>query len=364
MKQAFAVIALGVLAFATPGSTLGQNAQTGNLEIYWVDVEGGQATLFVSPTGESLLYDTGYPNEDRDAKRIYAATQEAGLRQIDHVVISHWHGDHVGGLTALSNMIPIGGFYDHGEGVEPSDQQRLDDYKAVAGDKRTIVEAGDTIPFDGVQLRVVVSEGPVIAEAINGGGPNPLCANAVQMGPAGPENQRMVGLALNYGDFKFVSLGDLDWQREMELACPINKLGTVTLFTVSRHGSLDNSGPPALLGAIRPQVVVVNNGPRKGLGARDDRVQIITVPGVEPAPFEKNAYLRLAGTPGVEDIWQGHLSLLDSDPNHNTSPDMIANLEEGAADQAHWIHASVGADGRFTVTNSRTGFSKTYMTRR
>ncbi len=364
MKRAFAVVLLGVLAFATPSSMWGQNAQARNLEIYWVDVEGGQATLFVSPTGESLLYDTGYPDEDRDAKRIYAPAQEAGLRQLDHVVTSHWHRDHVGGLRALSQMIPIGRFYDHGEGVEPADQARLDEYKAVSGDKRTVVEAGDTIPFDGVQMRVVVSEGPVIAEVINGGGPNPLCVNAVQMGPAGPENQRMVGLALNYGDFKFVSLGDLDWQREMELACPINKLGSVTLFTVSRHGSLDNSGPPALLGAIRPQVIVVNNGPRKGLGARDDRVQTITVPGVQPAPYERNAYLRLAGTPGVEDVWQGHLSLLDSDPDHNTSRDMIANLEEGAADQAHRIHASVGGDGTFTMTNPRTGFSKTYRARR
>jgi competence protein ComEC len=364
MKRIFLLVALGGMGSASPGSVLGQDTRTDNLEIYWIDVEGGKATLFVSPTGESLLYDTGFPEEDRDAKRIYALTQEAGLSHIDHVVISHWHRDHVGGVTALSEMIPIGRFYDHGESVEPADQERRDAYKAVAGGRRTSVRAGDTIPFDGVQLRVVVSEGPVIAQAINDGGPNSLCANAVHMGPAGPENQRTIGLSLNYGDFKFVSLGDLDWQREMELACPINKLGTVTLFTVSRHGSLDNSGAPALLGAIRPQVVVVDNGPRKGLGARDDRVETIAVPGVQPAPYERNAYLRLTGTPGVEDVWQVHLSLLDSDPDHNTSPDMIANLEEGARDQAHWLHAAVSPDGSFTMTNSRTGFSKTYKARR
>jgi hypothetical protein len=126
---------------------------------------------------------------------------------------------------------------------------------------------------------------------------------------------------------------------------------------------LDNSGAPALLGAIRPQVVIVNNGPRKGLGQRDDRVKPITVPGVEPAPYERNSSLRLARTPGVEDIWQGHLSLLDSDPAHNTSRDMIANLEEGAADQAYWIHASVSRGGRYTLTNARNGFSKTYTPR-
>lgn len=365
MKRALTVFVV-VLALTAPGLAQAPNApaQTPNLEIYWVDVEGGAATLFISPTGESLLFDTGYPgNGDRDAKRIHAAAHRAGLRQIDHAVISHWHGDHVGGLAALSKMIPIGKFYDHGDGVEQADRERLEEYKAVAGNRRTILKAGDTIAFGAVQVRAVVSEGPVIANPINGGGPNALCANAAQMGPAGPENQRMVGLSLTYGNFKFASLADLDWQREMELACPINKLGTVTVYTINRHGGLDNSGAPALLGAIRPQVIVVNNGPRKGLGASDARVKPITVAGVTPAPYERNAYLRMAKTPGVQDLWQAHLSLLDSDPAHNTARDMIANLEEGPTDQGHWIHASVGRDGRYTITNGRNGFSKTYTAR-
>ena len=154
MNRAFA-LALGVLALTASGATLAQNApaQNRNLEIYWVDVEGGQATLFISPTGESLLYDTGYPgNGDRDAKRIFAATQKAGLRQLDHVVISHWHGDHVGGLEALSKMIPISKLYDHGDGVEQADRARLDMYKTIAGNKRTISKAGDTIPFGGASV--------------------------------------------------------------------------------------------------------------------------------------------------------------------------------------------------------------------
>lgn len=367
MNRAFA-IALGVLAATVSSATLGQNAPapTRNLEIYWVDVEGGQATLFISPTGESLLYDTGYPgNGDRDAKRIYAATQKAGLRQLDHVVISHWHGDHVGGLEALNKMIPISKLYDHGDGVEQADRARLDMYKTIAGNKRTIAKAGDTIPFSGVQMRVLVSEGPVIANPINGGGPNPLCTNAVRQEPAGPENIRMVGLALNYGDFKFASLGDADWSREMELACPVNKLGTINVYTINRHGGLDNSGAPALLSAIRPQVIVVNNGPRKGLGATDDRVRTINTPGVTPAPYERNAYLRMKGTPGVEDVWQGHQSMIDPDPAHNTSRDMIANFEDnGVEHPGHWIHASVTRDGRFTITNGRNGFSKTYTVRK
>jgi hypothetical protein len=170
----------------------------------------------------------------------------------------------------------------------------------------------------------------------------------------------MVGLSITYGRFKFASLGDLDWSREMEMACPVNKLGTVNLYTMNRHGGLDDSGAPALLGAIKPQVIVINNGPRKGLGQTDDRAQ--PLPG-KYAPYERNSYLRLAKLPGIEGIWQGHLSLIDKDPAHNTAPDMIANIDEGAADQGNPITATVAADGKFTITNARNNFSKTYTAR-
>ena len=149
----------------------------------------------------------------------------------------------------------------------------------------------------------------------------------------------------------------------MELSCPVNKLGAVTLYQASRHGGLDGAGAPAFLGAIRPQVVVVNNGPRKGLGAVDDRVKSLTPPGARTAPYEKNSYARLAKIPGIEGIWQGHLSLLDKDPNHNTSQDRIANLEDTADCKGHWIKASVERDGKFTITNGRNGFHKTYAAR-
>ena len=360
MNRFYAAIAMSIAALTVGGASA---QQRGNLEVYWIDVEGGASTLFIAPNGESLLFDTGYTgNGDRDAKRIFAAAQRAGLKRIDHVVISHWHADHEGGLEALSKLIPLGHFYDHGDQVQPEDRVRLENYKGIAGANRTIVRAGDTIPFAGVQTRVVVSEGPVIATPINGGGaPNPLCTNAVQMEPAAPENIRMVSLSLNYGSFKMASLADLDWSRELQLVCPVNKLGTVNLYTINRHGSLADSGSPAILGAIRPQVVVVNNGPRKGLGQRDDRAKAIPVPRAQP--YEHDSYLRLAKTPGVEDVWQLHLSLLDSDPAHNTKPEMIANMNEGGQDQGNWIHASVSADGKFTVDNPRTGFHKAYASR-
>ncbi len=355
MKRALMGAAFAfALAAAFPAS-----AQNNALRIYWIDVEGGASTLFVSPSGESLLFDTGNPgNGDRDAKRIFATAQKAGLTKIDHVVISHWHGDHVGGLEALSKMIPLGKFYDHGDGVEAADKARHDAYVAMVGANRKILRAGDMIQLGAIPVRVVVSEGPVIANPINGGGPNALCANAPQMKPAPPENIRMVGLSITYGSFKFASLADLDWSRETEMACPVNKLGRVNLYTINRHGGLDDSGNPALLGAIQPQVIVLNNGPRKGLGQKVADAKPINA---NYTPYETNSYVRLAKNPGIEGVWAEHLSLIDKDPAHNAAPDMTANLEEGPADQGFGISAVVGADGKFTITNARNGFSKTYQ---
>ncbi len=363
-RNSFAAVAVAVLVAS--GSALAQsNPSTGssNLQIYWIDVEGGAATLIVSPSGESMLIDTGFPDADRDAKRIFAATQTAGLKQIDYLVLSHWHRDHEGGLAALAKMIPIGRFFDHGDAVDPVDKERLDDYKAVTAGKRTVPKPGDKIPLKGVDVLVVSSDEKLLAEPVNAGGPNRLCADAPQMGAAGAENQRVLGLLISFGKFTFLDLLDLDWQKEMELVCPVNKVGKVTVYQTSRHGSLDGAGAPAFLGAISPQVVVVNNGPRKGLGQVDDRIKPITIPGKPAAAYEKNSYLRLAKIPGIEGIWQGHLSLLDKDPSHNTVPDMIANFEETADCQGNWIKASVSPDGTFTITNGRNGFTKTYMAR-
>jgi competence protein ComEC len=338
-------------------------AQSRPLDIYWIDVEGGAATLIISPSGESFLIDTGWTVGDRDAKRIYAVAQLAGLKQIDYLLISHFHADHVGGLAALSKMIPIGRFFDHGDAIEKENQQWLDSYTTASAGKRTIVKPGDEIPAKGLRVLVVASDQKVLAKPLKGGGPNPLCANAEQKAPLSPENQRVAGVLVSYGKFRYLNLIDLDWEKEMELACPVNKLGTVTVYQTGRHGAFDGAGAPAFLDAIKPQVVVVNNGPRKGMGQVDNGVKSITPPGTQTAPYEKIAYLRLAKIPGIEGIWQEHLSLLDPDPNHNTSQDMIANLEETPDCKGNWIKASVQPDGKFTVTNSRNGFSRTYISR-
>jgi len=365
MKRTFTVAAFGAMALAACGPALAQNpapkAQPGKLGMYWIDTEGGAATLIVSPSGESLLIDTGYPDGDRDPKRILAAARQAGLDHIDHLVISHWHNDHEGGLAGFAKLMPIGKFYDHGDTASPEDQVRLDDYKAVAGNKRVIVKPGDKIPMKDLDVLVVTSDQKQLANPINGGGPNPLCANAPRMAPAAPENLRTVGLLISYNKFTYLNLIDLDWAKDMELACPLNKVGKVTLYQTSRHGGFDDAGSPPFLGAIAPQVIIVNNGPRKGLGQTDARVQPIADP--QATPYERNSYLRMAKLPSVEGIWQGHLSLVDKDRNHNTAENMIANFEETADCKGNWIGASVAADGGFTVTNGRNGFTKSYAAR-
>ncbi len=342
----FKNLGLGI-GFLAAASLFAQSSPpSGNLQIVWTDVEGGAATLIVSPSGQSLLVDTGFPQDDRDAKRIFAAAQAAGLKKIDILWITHFHLDHVGGVAALSKLIPIGKFYDHGDSIEASTPQGAklyDDYKAVAQGKRTLVKPGDKIPLAGVDITAVSAAGQVISKPINGGGPNDLCKDAQQKPEDKTENSQSAGFLLTYGKFKFLDLGDLTWDREMMLACPVNKLGTVTLFQASHHGfSGGQSGSPALVWALKPQVVVVNDGARKG--------------------FDANAYDIIAKIPGIEGIWQLHRAV-QSDAAHNTSEQMIANLDEGAADRGLGIKVSVGADGKFTVTNTRNNFSKTYTSR-
>lgn len=341
-------MSLVALLFGPVGTA---TAQPRNLDIYWIDVEGGAATLVVSPSGESLLYDAGWEVGDRDGKRIFAAAQQAGLKKIDYFVLSHFHADHAGGIQALAKLVPIGRCFDRGDFIEPANQRWRDAYLSVCADKRTILNAGDKIPLKGLQVDVIASNGHLLARPMNGGKPNPLCATANNKPPDVPENQLMVGALFTYGRFRFLDLADLDWEKEMELACPVNRIGDVTIWQAGRHGALDGAGAPGFLYAIRPQVIVANNGPRKGLGGPS--------PGLPEALTVH--YERMAKTPGIEGIWQGHRSLLD--PDHNTAENMIANLEDTAECQGHWIKASVGRDGTFTVTNSRNGFSRTYTAR-
>lgn len=322
-------------------------AAPANLEIYWIDAEGGASTLIVSPSGESMLVDTANRTpDDRDAKRILAAAQQAGLKKIDILLTTHYHGDHVGAAEALSKLIPLGLFMDHGESVELDRPRGVDVYKnytALAEGKRKIVKAGDRIPLKGVNITVVAAAGKVIPRPVNGGGPNAeLCKDVQQKEPEKDfENDQSVGFLLTFGKFKFLDLGDLPWNFERPLACPQNLIGTVDLYQTTHHG-LDRSGLPQLVWAVKPRVVVMNNGPRKG---------------GPPSTFEI-----LRKSPGMEDIWQGHLAL-DTPKEINTNEQMIANLEPTAECKGNWLKVSVAPDGKYTVTNGRNGFSKTYTAR-
>jgi len=315
-----------------------------NLEIYWVDAEGGAATLIVAPSGESLLVDTANQTpDDRDAKRILAAAQLAGLKQIDILLTTHFHADHIGAMPALAKMIPIITYMDHGPSIEldrPAVAAAYKAYEEQSAGKRKILKAGDHIPLKGVDITVLISAGEPIANAMKGAGAaNPACANYKEPAPEpDPDNDMSVGFLLKYGKFGFLDMGDLTWKFEQKLVCPSNLIGTVDLFQTTHHG-LDRSNSPQFVWAIQPKVAVMNDGPRKG---------------GPPSVFEM-----LRKSPGLEDIWQGHLAL-GTPKEVNTDEKMIANLEPTAQCQGNLLKLSVTSDGYYALTNLRNGFSKTY----
>lgn len=318
-----------------------------SLDIYWIDVEGGASTLIVTDAGQSVLMDAGYAGlNDRDVDRIeHVIREEAGLDHIDYFLTSHFHGDHVGGLAALADRIDIRGFIDHGDSVDKDTgggKVLWESYLATVGDKRRTVTPGDTLELEGVQLVIVSANGETLSESLPGAGAkNPLCAFYEPKPYDQGENGRSLGYILKVGDFEFVNLGDLTWSFQHKLACPSNVLGEVDLYQVTHHGVRGD----VLLQQVwstRPTVAVMNNGPTKG-----------GVPKVVK-------YVR--NSPGLEDLWQLHRAL-NNNAEHNAPEQLIANLGETDGCNGHWLRARVESTGSYTLTNSRTGFSKTYQTK-
>jgi competence protein ComEC len=372
--RSFAALLLGVVA-SVLGSLSASSAQAPAdrpLDIYFIDTEGGQATLYVAPSGQTMLVDTGNAGA-RDLDRIVAVLGTAGVTRIDHLFLTHYHGDHYGNLIELAAKMPVGHLYDHGPSIE-SDRPNIQAFEARYAElyrttPRTIVAPGDAVPIAGLTTTVVASHSRPLTAPIAGapgaGLPNPACADGASRDESkvDPDNHYSAGFVMTHGRFRTVNLGDLTWSRELALMCPSNPIGTVDLYLTTHHG-LDQSGSPAVVRALRPRVAVMNNGTRKG-GA--------------VASFQT-----LRTSPGLEDVWQLHWSY-HAGIEHNAPGVMIANVDDAAQvaaviggggtappggaggnaahAPAHHLKVSARRDGSFTVTNSRNGFTRSYAAR-
>jgi competence protein ComEC len=312
------------------------------LQIYFIDVEGGQSTLVVDPAGESLLVDTGWAGfNGRDADRIEATVKSAGLQQIDVAVITHYHGDHVGGTPEIARRVKIATFVDHGPDMENSDRTRggYAAYQKVASAaaNHIVAKPGDQLPFKGMKVQIAAAAGEAIKTPLSGKAqPNPLCASEPEAPVDTSENAQSVGMLITYGNFRFLDLGDLTKRKERALVCPNNLLGTADLYLTSHHG-LDESNSKAMVHALHARVAIMNNGAHKG--------------GI-PA-----AWQIIHDSPGLEALWQLHTAV-DGGPQHNVADEFIANL--GEKDEGNYITVAAQSNGSFTVTNSRNKLQKTY----
>lgn len=336
-----AAVFLGLSAAGAAQTTLDRPAVRGaaSLEVYFIDVEGGASTLLVTPAGESVLIDAGYgQREGRDPARVMAAMRDAGIDHLDFFIATHLHNDHVGGLPELAEKVSIGTFVDYGDplGSDRMANNAIRTYKPVR-DAHTVlqVKPGDRLPLNGVRADVVSAGGELIEPALAGGGEaTPECDRAEDQPEDGTENYRSVGVMFELGAFRFLALGDLSGNTLTRLVCPTNRVGQASVYLVSHHGDYD-SNVAALYAGVRPRVAVVNNGPAKG-GSPD-------------------AFRTLRARRELENFWQLHASRVAP----NADDDYVANFDNTT--DGNWIHLSGQADGSFRVTNSRNGFTKSYV---
>ena len=339
-----AILGLGLVisSWAVPASHKDKD-----LHIYFIDVEGGQATLFVTPAGQSLLIDTGWPgNDGRDADRIVAAAKKAGISKIDYVLITHFHDDHVGGVPQLAARIPIGTFIDHGENRETTDAVTVKDWQAYQAElatgkhQRISPKPGAVLPVKGMQATIVSSDADLLDKPLPGAGQdNSYCKDAEQFPADKTENLRSLGTYIQFGKLRILDLGDLTHDKEMQLMCPVNKIGKIDIYIVSHHGWAQSSSPAFVYG-LAPRVAIMDNGAKKG-----------GTPSVLDI---------IRKSPGLEDLWQLHYSE-EGGATHNVADEFIANPD--GPDAANGLELTAHPDGSFDVLNVRTQKSKHYPAR-
>jgi beta-lactamase superfamily II metal-dependent hydrolase len=355
--RGWCLILVGILGWAGV-VWAGPGAAPRSLEIDFIDVMGGAATLVVTPAGESILIDSGWPGfDDRDPQRIVHALKGlAGCDHLDHLVTTHWHRDHFGGVEGLARRIRIDHFWDRGlpedgdphrdfpDGPKPEDPLGRA-YRAASQGKRKALKAGDTLPLQGVRALVLASGGQVIDPVQRFGRvrdlpTNPLCSDApADQAPDGSDNARSLALLFTLGRFRFFDAGDLTWNVEKKLVCPIDLIGQVDLYQVTHHG-MANSNHPTLVRTIAPTVAIMNNGPRKGGAAATVKL--------------------LRSVPSIEAAYQLHRNVATATED-NTEASLIANKDEAGG---QIIRVLVDPDGSsFSVQMGEDGPKRRFASR-
>jgi competence protein ComEC len=404
-----------------------QSKTTKPLEIWVVDVEGGKAALYVSPTGQTAMIDTGFPGA-RDLERIMAAIADAGIKQIDYLISTHYHVDHIGNVVELASRIPIGTFVDHGPTVEGPNvpqvaagpdgipvtkpREQIEGFQAAYAElygkaKHLVVGPGDHVPITGLDWKIAAAAGRVVKEPPSPKPSNPYCAGFTPLtGTAGlndPDDAQSVGSVIVLGQFRALDFGDMWRTKELELMCPNNPIGTVDLYFASSHGAIASGSLPFVHG-IQPRVAIMQNGTRKG-GAPEPMQTILSSPRLEAlwqmhwsynALLEQNSpALYIAniehmptiagvlsapprgGGPGRAATGAQPPATAISTGQQTPPASPAAGAQPPAAappagrgrgnatghTPAYWLRVSAYPDGTFTISNPRNGFSKTYAAR-